>query len=166
MEWSLPPKTKITTTRRITAPPSTMARGGTETATPPTLTASTCAVSTPPMPMALSGPPGLAGSTPSNSPRLRYARPATQRINETDTRRKKKKKKIFKHYKPQFLTAWWRYLSRYCLFTKCASLTLVDSAVFSWCLSSIFLLLFLAHSAISHPGYLNPSRGPILWEIE
>lgn len=137
MEWSLPPKTKITTTRRITAPPSTMARGGTETATPPTLTASTCAVSTPPMPMALSGPPGLAGSTPSNSQRLRYARPATQRINETDTRRKKKKKKIFKHYKPQFLTAWWRYLSRYCLFTK--------TCIFDFSWLCCFLVMSLFH---------------------
>lgn len=86
MGWSSPPKTGIMTTRRTTAPPFTTAPGGTATATPPTLTASTCAGSTPPMRTASSGPPGLAGSTLSSSPRWRYDLPVTLRINEKDKR--------------------------------------------------------------------------------
>lgn len=90
MGWSSPQKTGITTTRRITAPPSTMVPGGTATATPLTLTASTSVVSTPPMPMASSGPPGLAGSTHSSSLRWRYGPPVTLKINETDKSGRKK----------------------------------------------------------------------------
>lgn len=86
MGWSSPPKTGIMTTRRTTAPPFTTAPGGTATATPPTLMASTCAGSTPPMRTASSGPPGLAGSTLSSSPRWRYDLPVTLRINEKDKR--------------------------------------------------------------------------------
>lgn len=80
--WSSPPKTGTTTTRRTTAPPSTTAPGGTATATPQTSTASTCAGSTPPTPMALSGPPGPAGSTRSSFPRWRFGPPVIRKTNE------------------------------------------------------------------------------------
>lgn len=80
--WSLPPKTGTTTTQRTTAPPSTTAPGGTATATRPTWTASTCAGSTPPTQMALSGPPGPAGSTPSSFLRWRFGLPAIWKTNK------------------------------------------------------------------------------------
>lgn len=93
MEWSLPPRTETTTNRRTTAPPSTMGRGGTETATHPTSTASTCAASTRPTLTVSSGPPGLVGNIPSSSLRWRSAPPATLTINKTDRRGIKKKSK-------------------------------------------------------------------------
>lgn len=131
------------TTRRTTAPPSTMAPGGTATATPPTLMASTCAVSTPPMRTALSGPPGLAGSTLSSSPRWRYDLPVTQRTNEKDKRRSISFWNITNH-------DFWQLGEVTCLDIfffplKLTSLSLVDSAV---CLL-MSLSLFCSSSSIT-----------------
>lgn len=176
MGWSSPPKTGITTTQRTTAPPSITAPGGTVTATPPTLMASTCVGSTLPMLMASSGPPGLAGSTPSSSLRWRYDPPATPRANEKvkSYRREKKKKEeesiqtFLKHEKPQILTAiGCSYLSSYCLLTETYLFEfnwLCCSLLIPGCLSSVMLLLH--HLALlgyqCHAGSHYPSLGPFL----
>lgn len=81
--WNSPPRTRTTTTRRITAHPSTTAPGGTETATRPTSMDSTCAASTLHTPMASSGRPGRVGSTRWSSPRWRSDRPR-RKINEQE----------------------------------------------------------------------------------
>lgn len=159
MGWSSPPKTGIMTTRRTTAPPFTTAPGGTATATPPTLMASTCAGSTPPMRTASSGPPGLAGSTLSSSPRWRYDLPATPRINEKD-----KREAFFfspKHNRPQILTARWSYLSWFCLVflfffslsLKLTSLSSVDSAVCLLMSPSLFTSLPPSRSLQFYAGF-------------
>lgn len=150
------------TTRRTTAPPSTMAPGGTATATPPTLMASTCAVSTPPMRTALSGPPGLAGSTLSSSPRWRYDLPVTQRTNEKDKRRSISFWNITNH-------DFWQLGEVTCLDIFLFFSTKTYLFEFSWlcCLppdvSLPFLLLFLHHSATSSmlASIILPS-GPFL----
>lgn len=93
--WSLPRRTRTTTIRRITVPPSTTGPGGTGTATRPTWMDSTWRASTPPTPTASSGPPGLAGSTRSSSPRWR-SDPLERKTSEVEGRFKKKKNTTMK----------------------------------------------------------------------
>lgn len=131
--------------------------------------ASISAVSTHPMRMALSGPPGLAGSTLSSSQRWRYDLLVTQRINEKDNR-ERGTYSLGGHCKPQLLTVRWSYLSRYCLFTKtylfefsCFRCLLPDVS-FHLCSSSWFILPpgpFLKHNATIIPFSLEEQRNKI-----
>lgn len=162
--WNSPPKTGTTTTQRTTAPPSTMVPGGTATATRPTWTASTCAVSTPPTPMASSGPLGLGGSTPSSSRRWRFDQLAIQRVNESSKRSIRAEDGsnfLLKYYKPQLLTARRSYLC--CLFTE--TYLFGFSGLYTsppWCLSLSFAVVFLHHSATACQAGYCPSPGPSL----